>query len=187
MKQCIVIPIILVTIICAFLFLNSCEKHEGIGYYYSKCEAELNGQFLIDQSRFDWGLGIGKTPFLGVSEYKANYESKLSTERGNMPLYYVYIQVSVDEPWEYLTEPQTIKFTKIEGIDEENRPWDYRSYCDYYKINCATIFLSSNSKTEIVKEGSFQITEYDMKKRVYKGKFTLLFSEGTLKGDFSIY
>lgn len=89
--------------------------------------------------------------------------------------------------WEYLTEPQTIKFTKIEEIDEENNPWDYQSYCDYYNINYAKIFLSSNAKTEMVKEGSFQITEYDIKKSVYKGKFTLLFSEGTLKGDFSIY
>lgn len=70
------------------------------------------------------------------------------------------------------------------------QPWeyisDYRNYCYDNKINFATIFQSSDMKTEIVKEGSFHITEYDLKKNKYKGEFTLLFSEGTLNGEFSI-
>lgn len=115
----------------------------------------------------------------------------MSTRRGEMPLYYVDIQIFADKEWGFLTEPQIIRFVKKEQTDE-NFSWeweyisDYRNYCYDNKINFATIFRSSDMKTEIVKEGSFHITEYDLKKNKYKGKFTLLFSEGTLNGEFSI-
>lgn len=181
---------VICSLVLALLCLISCEKHDGISYYHSKCEAQLNGKYLIDQSRFDWGLGTGRTPYMTVSEYEAGFESKLSTERGGMPLYYIYIQVFSDKPWGYLTEPQTIKIDNTEKIEEEHSSWDswdYRRYFDYKKINYATIFSSSSLKTEIVTDGSFQITEYDKDKRTYKGQFTLQFSEGTLKGDFSVY
>lgn len=187
MKRKLTRSSVICSLVWALFCLISCEKHDGISYYHSKCEAELNGKYLIDQSRFDWGLGTGRTPYIAASEYKAEFESKLSTERGSMPLYYVYIQVFSDKPWGYLTEPHAIKFVNIEEIDEEQSPWDYKSYCDYNKINYATIFLSSSLKTEIVKDGTFQITEYDKDKHTYKGQFTLQFSEGTLKGDFNIY
>lgn len=179
--------VVICSFIWAFLCLTSCEKHDGISYYHSKCEAELNGQYLIDQSRFDWGLGVGKTPYLMASEYEAEFESKLSVERGVMPLYYVNIRLFVDKPFDFLTEPQSIKLENIDGIDEAQSTWDYKQYCDYNKINYATIFNSANTKTEIVKDGSFEITEFDKDKRTYKGKFKLQFSEGTLKGEFSIY
>ena len=104
-----------------------------------------------------------------------------------MPIVYVYIDLFVDKPWRFLTEPQNISLVNIEEADNELDPWDYARYCNYHKINYAKIFLTTTSNTEIVREGSFQITEYDNDKHVYKGSFNLQFSEGTLKGEFSIY
>lgn len=175
------------SLIWASLCLTSCEKHDGVGYYYSKCEADLNGQYLIDQSRFDWGLGVGKSPHIIASECEIDFESKLSTERGGFPLYYVYIDMFVEKPWAFLTEPQIIRYVQPDDAEEVQTPWDYTRYCDYKKINYAKIFISTTSETEIVKEGSFKITEYDKEKSTYKGNFELQFSEGTLKGDFTIY
>lgn len=178
--------VIICSFIWAFLCLTSCEKHDGIEYYHSKCEAELNGQYLIDQTPFNWGLGP-KSPYILTSEYNAEFESKLSPERGTMPQYYVYIHIFVDKPFEFLTEPQTIKFVDTEEIDEKQSPWDYTRYCDYNKISYTSIFISATTKTEIVKDGTFQITTYNTEKHTYKGKFTLPFSEGTLNGEFNIY
>ena len=181
---------ILLLLVLLINVTTSCEKHDGIEYFKSKCEAELNGQLLIDQSRFNL-IGPTPTPYLQISEYEVTFESHLSTRRGEMPLYYVDIQIFADKEWGFLTEPQIIRFVKKEQTDE-NFSWeweyisDYRNYCYDNKINFATIFRSSDMKTEIVKEGSFHITEYDLKKNKYKGKFTLLFSEGTLNGEFSI-
>ncbi|MDE6309079.1 MAG: hypothetical protein K2L81_02685 [Muribaculaceae bacterium] len=177
-------------IVCAALGLVSCEKHDGVGYYHSKCEAELNGQYLIDQSRFDWGMGPGKTPHIIASEHQLQFESKLSTKRGEMPQLYLYISLYVDKPWEFLAKPQNIVYVDIDNIDAEVRPWDYSSYCDYQKINYAKIFLTSTGKTEFVEKGSFQITEIsesENEHRSYKGKFNLQFSEGTLTGEFAVY
>lgn len=140
-------------------------------------------------SRFDWGFGTGRTPYLMASEYEAQFESKLSSDRESKPLYYVHIHLFVDKPWDYLTGPQAIEFVDTGDVDEEQSFWDYKRYCRDNKINYATILLSANMKTEIVKDGLFQITqitEYDNDIRAYKGIFTLQFSEGTLKGEFSI-
>lgn len=105
------LAVLLCSLIWTFLCLTSCEKHDGIDYYHSKCEAELNGQYLIDQTRFNWGLGP-KTPYISASEYNVDFESHLSSERGAMPLYYVYIHIFVDKPFEFMTETQPIKFEK---------------------------------------------------------------------------
>lgn len=190
-------PIILHTYVKIGIFiwvmvcLASCEKHDGVDYYKSKCEAELNGQYLIDQTRFDWGFGMGKTPDLVMSDYEIEFNSNLSTERGAMPLYYLYIEMYVDKLLAFLTEPQTIKFVDIEGIDEDQNVWDYvrdyKRYCRDNKINFATVSKPLDPKSEIVKDGSFQITSYNKEKHTYKGEFSLQFSEGTLKGEFSIY
>ena len=169
----------------------SCEKHDGIEYYKSKCEAEFNGQFLIDQTRFDWGIGMGRTPNLQISEHEATFESKLSTERGGVPIYYVDIKLFTDETWKCMTEQQVIKFENIEETYLDSNAWeyvsDYRKYCEYNRLNYATIFRSSDLNIEIVKEGVFQITDYDTDNKSYKGIFTLTFSEGTLNAEFSIY
>lgn len=169
---------------------TSCEKHDGIDYHKAKCEAELNGMSLIDQSRFDGWISNMRTPLIDVAEDEIFFESKLSVKRGEMPLYYVDIQLYATKSWEYLTEPAVIKFVDREQTDGGFSEWeyvsDYKSYCSDNKINFATIYKSSNLKTEIVKEGSFQITEYDLKKHKYKGAFSLLFGEGTLTGKFSI-
>lgn len=45
----IAIKLLLVLTIC---ILSSCEKHEGVQYFKSKCVAELNGHTLIDQTPF---------------------------------------------------------------------------------------------------------------------------------------
>lgn len=52
---------ILLLLVLLINVTTSCEKHDGIEYFKSKCEAELNGQLLIDQSRFNL---IGPTPTL---------------------------------------------------------------------------------------------------------------------------
>ena len=174
------------SLIWIFLCLTSCEKHDGVGYYYSKCEADLNGQYFIDQSRVDWGLG-GRSPHIIASEYEIDFESKLSTERGGFPLYYVYIDMFVEKPWAFQREPQTIRYVQPEETEGVQTQWDYTRYCACNKINYAKIFISTTSETEIVKEGSFQITEYDKEKSTYKGNYELQFIEGTLKRDFTDY
>lgn len=62
--------------------VSSCEKHEGIHYFKSKCVAELNGQTLIDQTPFNIGPNSINTPSLDAGEYTVEFNSSLSNERG---------------------------------------------------------------------------------------------------------
>lgn len=166
--------------------VSSCEKHDGILYFKSKCVAELNGQTLIDQTPFNIGPNSVNTPSLVASEYTVEFSSSLSNERGASPLYAVKIKLFVNDPWEYLKQPQTIKYINIGESDEEPAPWDYTKYCFDNKISYATILCYHDYDTEIVKEGSFEITSYDKEQQKYNGRFSLNFSEGTLNGEFSI-
>lgn len=173
---------VILSLVFLLLCVASCEKHDGISYNKSKCEAELNGKYLIDQTKFDWGLNPNRTPSLNVSDYHVVFKSSLSSERGGEPLYSVYIEIYVNTPWEYLTKPQTIEFVNIGDSDEEPTGWDYTMYCIDNKISYATIL---SSEYEIVKDGSFQIISYDKERGTYHGKFTLQFSEGILNGEFT--
>lgn len=167
--------------------VSSCEKHDDILYFKSKCVAEINGQTLIDQTPFNIGPNSINTPSLDAGEYTVEFNSNLSNERGGTPLYAVTVIVFVNSPLEYLTQPQTIKYVYIgESDDEPAQWWDYIKYCNENKISYATILSYSDYKTEIVKEGSFKITSYDKEKNVYTGIYTLKFSEGTLNAEFSI-
>ena len=165
--------------------VSSCEKHDGILYFKSKCVAELNGQTLIDQTPFNIGPNSINTPSFIASEYTAEFYSSLSNERGGTPLYAVKIILFVNNEWEYLTKPQSIKYVKIGESDGEPASWEYTKYCFDNKISYATILSYPVFESEIVKEGAFEITSYDKEKRTYNGTFTLHFSKGTLHGEFS--
>lgn len=166
--------------------VSSCEKHDDILYFKSKCVAELNGQTLIDQTPFNISPNSINTPSLVASEYTAEFHSSLSEERGGTPLYAVKIKLFVNDAWEYLTQPHTIKYVNIGESDDEPASWDYTKYCFDNKISYATILSYPGFENEIVREGAFEITSYDKEKRTYNGKFTLHFSKGTLNGEFSI-
>ncbi|MBD5230221.1 MAG: hypothetical protein HDS69_09355 [Bacteroidales bacterium] len=170
------------SLMCALMSLSSCEKHDDIVYFKSKCEADLNGQYLIDQTPFNWGLGP-RTPYVIASEHEAEFTSDLSVDRHTMPLYYVTIQVYADEPWNFLYSTETIELV---NTDDAQSISDYKNYCREHRINFATIFLTSTLETEVVKEGSFKITSYNKEKQICSGTFTLQFSEGTLTGNFSL-
>lgn len=183
MKQTRLVVIIVSLVV--FLSLMSCEKHDDTYYFKSKCEAVLNGVFLIDQTPFNWAP-TPNTPYLQTSEYEVEFNSHLSTERGRTTYCCVVIKIFADKPWSYLTDPQVIKFVNIDNADNEATPWDYKAYCWENKINYAEVLITSDWENEIVKEGCFQITSYDREKGRYKGNFTLQLSKGTLKGEFLI-
>lgn len=176
----------IILLLAIISIVSSCEKHDGVQYFKSKCEAEINGQKLIDQTPFNIGPNSINTPSLVAKEYEVEFDSSLSNERGGTPLYAVTIKLFVNNPWEYLTQPQTIKFINIGESDDKPTPWDYTSYCQENKISYATILSYSDYENEIVKEGTFEITSYDKEKDAYNGVFTLSFSEGVLNAKFSI-
>ena len=178
--------LLLLVLAITICIVSSCEKHDDIQYFKSKCVAELNGQTLIDQTPFNIGPNSINTPSLDAGEYTVEFNSNLSNERGGTPLYAVTVKLFVNSPLEYLTQPQTIKYVNIGESDDEPAPWDYIKYCNETKISYATILSYSDYKTEIVKAGSFKITSYDKEKNVYTGIYTLKFSEGTLNAEFSI-
>lgn len=109
----------------------------------------------------------------------------MRNERGDTPLYGITIVLFVKTPWEYLTQPQTIKYIEIGESDEDPASWEYSRYCRENQISYATILSYSDYENEIVKDGTFEITSYNKENKVYNGILTLNFSEGTLNGDFS--
>ena len=177
--------IILLLTISAMCIVSSCEKHEGIRYFKSKCVAELNGQVLIDQTPFNIGPNSINTPSIIANEYAVEFKSILRNGRKGDTLYGVTVKLFVDNPWEYLTQPQTIKHINIGESENEPLTWDYTHYCHENKISYATILSFSDYENEIVKDGSFEITSYDKERGVYNGIFSLNFSDGTLNGEFS--
>lgn len=178
----IAIKLLLAITIC---ILSSCEKHEDIQYFKSKCVAELNGHTLIDQTPFNIGPNSINTPSIIANEYSIEFKTILRNELGGTPLYGITVVLFVNTPWEYLTQPQTIKYIKIGESDKEPASWEYTRYCRDNQISYATILSYSDYEDEIVKDGTFEVTSYDKKNNVYNGIFTLSFSEGTLNGEFS--
>ncbi len=176
------IKLLLTIIICIF---SSCEKHEGIQYFKSKCVAELNGYIFIDQTPFNIGPNSINTPSIIANEYSIEFKSILRNDRGGTPLYGITVILFVNTPWEYLTQPQTIKYVKIGETGEEPASWEYTRYCRDNQISYATILSYSDYGNEIIKDGTFEVTSYDKENKVYNGTFTLNFSEGTLNGEFS--
>lgn len=85
--------IILLHAIYTICIVSSCEKHEGIQYFKSKCETELNGQTLIDQTPFNIGPNSINTPSIIANEYTLEFKSILCNERGGTPLYGVTVKV----------------------------------------------------------------------------------------------
>lgn len=85
--------VILLLTISAICIVSSCEKHDGIQYFKSKCVAELNGQTLIDQTPFNIGPNSINTPSIIANEYTVEFKSILHNERGGTPLYGVTVKV----------------------------------------------------------------------------------------------
>ncbi|MDE6121315.1 MAG: hypothetical protein K2F63_05955, partial [Muribaculaceae bacterium] len=73
---------LLSAIMLLIAIVSSCEKHDGIQYFKSKCVAELNGKTLIDQTPFNIGPNSINTPSLVANEYIVEFYSSLSNERG---------------------------------------------------------------------------------------------------------
>lgn len=167
-----------------FVF-TSCEKHDGIQYFKAKCIAELNGITMIDQTPFNIGPNSTNTPSFEADEYNVDFLSSLSNERGGAPVYIVHIKLFVDKPWEYLTQPEKIHLVNIGHSDEVPTSSDYIQYCKDNRISYATILSCSDYTEDIITNGSFEITSYDIEKNLYKGIFSLDFSQGTLTGEFT--
>lgn len=170
-----------VTILCIYA-LTSCEKHEGVDYFKSKCTAELNGQTYIDQTPFRYALSpvAEKTPWFKYSPYTAVFRSELGISRESNPLYRVDIHLFVNTPEEFLHTEQTIEKREIEDSDTRPTDWDYVLYCEKTKVSYATV------NGEPVNRGTFRIISFDQAKGRYRGTFTLSFSEGILTGTLWI-
>lgn len=159
---------------CTMCFLTACEEHDGIDYFKSKCVAKLNGQSYIDQTPFTISPDVIVTPEFHCNENTVSLLSMLRTKRNGTINYVVRINLFADQPDALLKGEQF-----IEKIDGELSAWDYTKYCRDNKISYATV------NEEVATRGSFQITSYDKERGRYKGTFTLHFSEGVLKGEFS--
>lgn len=161
--------------ICLMCVLSSCEKHDGLSYFKSKCEAELNGQTYIDQTLFTISPDAIVTPQLVRTNNGFEFFSLLRTKRGGDIAYTVCINLFTTEPDASLTEEQHIEKVATDIPDQE-----YSRYCLENKISYATV------NGDIVSTGTFKITSYDLQHGNYQGTFTLDFSEGTLEGKFSM-
>ena len=155
--------------------LSSCEKHDGLSYFKSKCEAELNGHTYIDQTLFTISPDAIITPEFVPTDNGLEFFSLLRTKRGGDIAYAVRINLFTTEPDAYLTEEQ-----HIEKVATDIPEHDYRLYCQENRISYAAV------DGEIVSTGTFKITSYNLQQRNYQGTFTLNFSEGTLQGKFTL-
>lgn len=164
--------------LCAMVLLTACEKHDGVSYFKTKCVAELNGQTYIDQTPFTISPDAIITPEFIYSENKASFYSLLRTERSGEARYSVRVSLYSDEAGALLNGEQKIEKVEFESSDSENYAWEYTKYCIDYKISYAEV------NDEVVDYGTFEITSYDKERNIYKGKFRLHFSEGTMIGEF---
>lgn len=159
--------------------LTSCEKHDGVLYFKSKCIAELNGKTYIDQLPLTFSPDVFTTPNLQRDENQAVFKTHLSETRGGTVVYYVEIVLYTSEPNAYLYDEQTFHRVDTGSPDEPQPVWEYTKYCRDNHISYARV------NDEIVEAGAFKLTSYDKQKdHVSHGTFTLTFSEGTLKGEF---
>lgn len=161
--------------VCLLCILSSCEKHDGLSYFKSKCEAELNGHTYIDQSLFTISPDAIITPEFVPTDNGLEFFSLLRTKRGGDIAYAVRINLFTTEPDAYLTEEQ-----HIEKVATDIPEHDYRLYCQENRISYAVV------DGEIVSTGTFKITSYNLQQGNYQGTFTLNFSEGTLQGKFTL-
>lgn len=169
-------------ITCTLALFTACEKHDGMEYFKSKCTAELNGQTYIDQLPFIYILSpnASKTPSFRCDGNSALFETDLCKERGGTPLYYVSIHLFVSTPDEFLDKEQNIEKIDIDYPEDKPTDWDYVRYCEENQVSYARV------NGELTNGGTFKITSYNKEKGLCKGIFTLTFSEGTLKGEFSL-
>jgi len=169
-------------IACTLALFTACEKHDGTEYFKSKCTAELNGQTYIDQLPLIYILSpaASMTPSFSYDGNSALFETNLCKERGGTPLYYVSIHLFVSTPEEFLDKEQNIEKKDIDYPDDKPTNWDYVRYCEENQVSYARV------NGELINKGTFKITSYNKEKGEYKGIFTLTFSEGTLKGEFSL-
>ncbi|MDE5760323.1 MAG: hypothetical protein K2I11_05100 [Bacteroides sp.] len=80
----------------------------------------------------------------------------------------------------FLNKEQNIEKIGIDYQEDKPNNWNYVRYCEGNQVSYARV------NGELINGGTFKITSYNKEKGQYKGIFTLIFSEGTLKGEFSL-
>lgn len=161
---------ILSILVALSMLLVSCEKHEGNYYLKNKCELELDGNYYIDQNRFESVLSPNSmnTPYLFPEIYKGRklyrFTSSLAVDRKSSPCIYIYAYLFTDPECTDL-DGKTFTIT----LDDElyaNATNSYHSICIENGIN----FASVNSLQ--VSTGKFTFNRNDNN---YDGTFELTF------------
>lgn len=178
-QSSIAIKLLLVLTIC---ILSSCEKHEGVQYFKSKCVAELNGHTLIDQTPFN--IGPNSTPSIIADDYSIEFKSILRNERGVLHFMGSPLYCLLKPHGNILHSRKLSNILKQENLTKILHLGNIHAIVAN-QISYATILSYSDYENELVKDGTFEITSYNKENKVYNGIFTLNFSEGTLNGDFS--
>lgn len=156
--------------------LTSCEKHEGELYLKSKCTAELNGKTYIDQTRIEQTFNPfapTATPYIEYNPETTGgwFETDLGPDRDAPAEYFIKIFIPKD-----LLKGEHLTSTAGRSMFESDL--DYKVYCQNNGIAYATI------GGELVDNGTFEITSYDLDNGWAYGRFSLPFSEGTITGQF---
>ena len=174
---CIRLVLSVVLAIC----LASCEKHDGVSYFKSKCIAEMNGQTYIDQSPLTYIFSpAGATPSIHrYGNCLTQFKSNLKIERDGGVVYYVEINLYTDDESEYIDKEYIFERTDIPDWDETMSDLEYLLFCEYNSISYAKI------NGDIMDSGTFRITSYDRENGAIKnGKFTLTYRGRVMSGEF---
>lgn len=145
-------------------------------YLKSKCTAELNGKTYIDQSRIEQTFNPFAPTATPYIEYNpettgGRFETELGPDRDAPAEYYIKIFI----PKDFLKGKHR---TSTAGRSMFESDLDYIVHCQDNGIAYATV------GGELVDNGTFCITSYDLSDGWAYGKFALPFSEGTITGQF---
>lgn len=168
-------------LILAVCVLASCEKHDGVYYFKSKCIAELAGVSYIDQQPFTPSPDAIITPELYLTQNSAEFCTLLSAQRGGTAVHSAEIQFYFDSEDDFLCNQFDIRKVDITQSNQQLTGSEYIRYCREHSISYATV------DNEIVSSGIFKITSYDKEKGTYSGMFRLSSQQGVLDGKFWIY
>ncbi len=181
-------------LLLALYLFASCEKHDGIYYYKSKCTAEFAGVSYIDQCAFSPSLDAIITPQLNRGSGEAEFLTLLSNHRGGPIVYGVRIQLYYDSEDDFFCRQLDMLKEDIEYNDPQHAYSEYVNYCREHRISYAEVssytdsYVDEKSYVEVNYEfassGWFKITSYDKEKGVYRGNFQLTLQQGVLEGTF---
>lgn len=169
-----------VIVASTLLLFTSCEKHDGIMYFNSKCIAELNGQTYYDQQTWTFSPDIIRSPSIDDNGKSVLFCTFLCKERGGGDASYIIDICLYTSLENCCNKEQAVGKIDFDYPDGDSSAWRYVQYCKDNEISYARV------NDEIADKATFKITSYDKDKKQYNGTFTLSFSEGTLTGEFSI-